>query len=129
MKPIILIKVILSNNIVLYFLVIRDSVWECLEDLNLTASLSGLDDMPQLIAQLVADTSSSYTIFAPSEGTFGLGHIINKTKPIFVGRLRHRQKLMPIDDRYTLHVSTVSSGSDRVSNQPYNPFMIAGHGT
>ena len=115
--------------------VLRDSVLDCLVDLGLTAVFSELGNVPEFLTKLNSngdDTDmSSYTFFAPSNEAFDAlsdldrgssrmilgGHIVNRSKPIFSSRLRQGQILTPIDDQYSLHVSTVSSRSTgRVSS-------------
>ena len=113
--------------------VLRDSVLDCLLDLDLTAVLSELENVTEFLTKLSSngdDTTDerSYTFFAPSNEAFDAlsdlqrpsswtilgGHIVNRNRPIFSNRLRQGQILTPIDDQYSLHVTTVSSRSDRV---------------
>ena len=112
--------------------VLRDSVLDCLLDLDLTAVLSKLGNVPEFlnISSNGDNTTDerSYTFFAPSNEAFDAlsdlkrptsqtildGYIVIGSRPIFTNRLRQGQILTPIDDQYSLHVTTVSSRSDRV---------------
>ena len=108
---------------------LRDSVLDCLLDLGLTAVFSELGNVPEFLTKLSSngdDTTDerSYTFFAPSNEAFDAlsdlqrpssrailgGHIVNGSRPIFTNRLRQGKILTPIDDRYSLHVTT----ADRV---------------
>lgn len=119
--------------IILFFhSVLRDSILDCLVDLGLTGLLSELGNVPEFLVKLGSggDDSTSYTFFAPSNEAFNDlsdldrpssqtilgGHIINRSEPIFTNRLRQGKILTPIDNQFSLHVTTVSaSRSDRVS--------------
>ena len=114
------------------FTVLRDSVLNCLVDLNLTSFLAEIGNVPELLAELNSNSEEeddmTYTIFAPSNEAFAAvsdlergssemilgGHIVNKT--IFSSRLGQGQILTPFDRRYSLHVTTVprSRRSSRV---------------
>ena len=110
--------------LIFFLIVLRDSVLDCLVDLGLTSFLAELGNVPELLTLLNSDDGSSYTLFAPSNNAFSDlsdlergssrmilgGHIVNRT--IFSSRLR--QILTPFDDSFSLHVTTVSSGSGRV---------------
>ena len=120
---------------ILFYSVLRDSVLDCVVDLGLTSVLSELGNVPEFLAKLGANGDDStdqpsYTFFAPSNEAFDAlsdldrlssreilgGHIVNRSEPIFTNRLRQGQILTPVDDQYSLHVTTVSSSrSDRVS--------------
>lgn len=116
-------------SFVLCHSVLRDSVLDCLVDLGLTSFLAELGNVPELLTELSSSDSeddASYTLFAPSNDAFSDlsdlergssrmilgGHIVNRT--IFSRRLRQGQILTPFDDQYSLHVTTVFSGSGRV---------------
>ena len=113
---------------------------DCLLDLGFTAVFSELGNVPEFLTKLSSngdDTTDkrSYTFFAPSNEAFDAlsdfekppsrtilgGHIVNGSRPIFTNRLRQGQILTPIDDQYSLHVTTVSSRSDRVSMREIKP--------
>ena len=120
--------------IILFHSVLRDSVLDCLVDLGLTSALSEVGNVPDFLTKLGSsgdDTTDqpAYTFFAPSNEAFDDlsdldrptsrvilgGHIVNRSAPIFSNRLRQGQVLTPVDDQYSLHVTTVSSKSERVS--------------
>ena len=122
---------------------LRDSVLDCLVDLNLTSVFSELGNVPEFLTKLNsngADTTDQplYTFFAPSNEAFAAlsdldrpssrmilgGHIVNGSRRIFSNRLRQGQILTPIDDQYSLHVTTVSSRSDRVSMEILPHFVF-----
>ena len=112
--------------------VLHDSVLDCLLDLDLTAVLSELENVTEFLINLTNERS--YTFFAPSNEAFDTfsdverpsswmilgGHIVNGSKPIFTNRLQQGQILTPIDDQYSLHVTTVSSR--RVSMREIKPY-------
>ena len=120
---------------ILSYSVLRDSVLDCLVDLGLTSVLSEIGNVPEFLAKLGSNGDGStdppsYTFFAPSNEAFNAlsdldrlssrdilgGHIVNRSEPIFTNRLRQGKILTPIDNQYSLHVTTVSSSrSNRVS--------------
>ena len=104
---------------------LRDSVLDCLVDLNLTSLLTEVASAPELLDSL-SDLDAEYTIFGPTDEAFESlsdldrpssrdvlgGHIVNRT--IFSSRLRQGQILTPFDEEYALHVTTVSTDETRV---------------
>jgi hypothetical protein len=106
--------------------VLRDSVLDCLVDLGLTSLFAELGNVPEFLTKLGSngdESTDQYTIFAPSNEAFSAlsdldrpssrtilgGHIVNRSEPIFTNRLRQGQILTPIDNQFSLHVTTVSS--------------------
>ena len=99
---------------------LRDSVLDCLVDLGLTSLLTEVANAPELLKSL-SDLDAEYTIFGPTNEAFESlsdldrlssrdvlgGHVVNRT--IFSSRLRQGQILTPFDEKYALHVTTVST--------------------